>query len=383
MKNKKKVLFIITRLTIGGVAAHLIQTAKYLEDNGYQCLIMTGSIEENDLEMIRFHNDYTIKPLYLKELQRVINPFKDLIAILKLNKEIKKIKPDIVHTHTMKAGLVGRISAWICHVPQIYHTYHGLNFEGYFGKILSFVSIYIEKIMAKLSTKLISLSPLLTKELLKHKICKADKIVDIPLGFDFVLPQSPKSLRQLFSISQDKIIVASIGRLARIKNHELFIKIAKLVCAKSPDIQFLIVGDGERRQELQNMINAQNLQNDIIITGFFNDLNNYYPEIDINLLTSLNEGTPVTIMESFFFDILVLSSTVGGVPDMIKDGHNGFLFDLDNAQAYVDRIIDFAQNRERYSHILSNARQDFNSKYTLQSSSKKLLDLYTCARNYP
>ncbi|HOQ79898.1 MAG TPA: glycosyltransferase [Candidatus Cloacimonadota bacterium] len=376
MNNKKRVLFIITRLTIGGAAAYLIQTAKYLEEHGYECHIMTGSIEEHDLEMIKFHQDYTIKPLYLKELQRAINPWRDLLAILKLRKIIKELQPDIVHTHTSKAGMIGRITAWLCRVPRIYHTYHGLVFQGHFGKTLSKVSVFIERLMAIISTKVISISPILTQELLRLRVCKAEKIIDIPLGFDLIMPAEPKSLRQLYQIPDDKIIVAAIGRFAKVKNHELFIDIAERVCQRSKGIQFLMIGDGERREELQELINKRNLQADIIITGFFNDLYNYYPEVDINLLTSLNEGTPVTIIESFFFNILVLSSAVGGVPDMIRDGYNGFLFDLSDTEGYVNRILDFAQNREKYQQILSNGQRVFQEKYTLNVASEKLIKLF-------
>ncbi len=373
---KKKVLYIITRLTIGGVAAHLIQTAGYLEDRGYECLIMTGRIEEKDKEMIKFQTDYAINPLYLKEMERSINPLKDLLAIYRLVRIIRQLKPDVVHTHTIKAGLIGRIAAWICRVPRIYHTYHGLNFQGYFGWFFTQVSISIEKVLSTISTRLISLSPLLTNELLKHKVCRREQIVTIPLGFDFVQPYPGKSLRSKYNISNDKVIVACIGRLAKIKNHDMFIHIAEKVIKTDPNIQFLIIGDGERRDELQEQINSKGLQQSVIITGFFDDLNEYYSEIDISVLTSINEGTPVTVLEAFFFNVLVLSTKVGGVPDLITDHYNGFLFDVDDQNSFVRLILVFANDRDKYQDILTHANQFVREHFSLQKSSNQLQRLY-------
>jgi glycosyltransferase involved in cell wall biosynthesis len=376
MVKNKRILFIITRLTIGGVAAHLIQTAKYLEDNGYECLIMTGSIEKKDKEMLRFQTDYTIVPLYLKEMARPINPFKDLIAIIHLVRIIRHLKPDIVHTHTVKAGLIGRIASWICGVPKIYHTYHGLNFQGYFGWFFTKVSITIEKVLSKISTKLISLSPLLTIELLKHKICRQGQIVTIPLGFNFVKPYPGKSLRKLFGISDEKIIVANIGRLAKIKNHDLFIEIAESVAKFNSNVHFLIIGDGERREELQSLIDSKGLQQLITITGFFDDLNEYYHEINITLLTSVNEGTPVTILEAFFFNVLVVSTNVGGVPDLVTDAYNGFLFNINDKDSFVKLILDYAAHQEKYQIILDNANDFVKEKFSLKSTCDQLLTMY-------
>ncbi|HPM03761.1 MAG TPA: glycosyltransferase family 4 protein, partial [Candidatus Cloacimonadota bacterium] len=238
------------------------------------------------------------------------------------------------------------------------------------------ISILIERCMARISTRLISLSPLLTNDLLNYNICSEDNIATIPLGFDFDNALQPKSLKKVFDIPENKVIVAIIGRLAPIKNHDLFIDIAETVIKCNPDIQFLIIGDGERRDELQALIDLKSLQKSVIITGFFEDLNEYYLEIDISVLTSINEGTPVTILEAFFFNVLVVSTNVGGVPDLITNGYNGFLFDVKDKDSFVKMILDYADHQDKYQEIMNNANKIVKEKYSLQNTCDQLLRLY-------
>lgn len=372
--KKTKVLHIITRLTIGGVAAHLIQLSHFFNNDEFETYIMTGKIDKDDLEMTEYNN-YKIKPLYLKSMQRAINPFRDIIAIIQLINILRKIKPDVVHTHTTKAGLIGRIAAFICKTPLIIHTFHGLNFEGYFNSFFSNVSINLERLLSKITTYLIVLSPSQSKELNQLKIGSLSKNLIIPLGFDFLVNQH-LSLKERFSIPEEYLIVANIGRLAPIKNHEAFIEIAKKVIRINPKICFLIIGDGERKNELQFMIDNNNLQDNVKITGYIENILNYYHDIDIALLTSLNEGTPVAIIEALYFKKLIISSHVGGVVDLVEDSINGFTYHLNDIDKAVNIIIDYSKNSSQFSSILDNAFDSYNKLFKLESMLKNIKQIY-------
>lgn len=372
--KKIKILHIITRLTIGGVAAHLIQLSQFFNNDEYETLIMTGKIDKDDLEMTEY-NQSRIKPLYLNSLQRSINPFRDLISIFQLCLILKRIKPDIVHTHTTKAGLIGRIAAFICKTPVIIHTYHGLNFEGYFGSFFSKVSVILERLLAKISTYLITLAHSQERELKNLNIGIPSQRLIIPLGFNFQ-ENDQLSLKEKFNIPEYHTIVAIIGRLAPIKNHDAFIEIARRVVNINSNFTFLIIGDGERKQELQLLIEKQNLQKNIIITGYIENMLDYYKDIDISLLTSLNEGTPVTIIEAINFKKLVISSNVGGVVDIIKDAVNGYTYDLNNTDKAVNLILEYSSNPSKFRTIIDHAFSTSLDSFKLESMLNHYQNIY-------
>ncbi len=293
-----RIVRIISRLNVGGPALHVTNLNQAIPNS----ILVYGSLAEGEGSMEYLLEDKHLKSIKLPLLGREISLKSDLSVLWDLIKIIRQEKPEIVHTHTAKAGFIGRIAAKLCGVPKIYHTFHGHVFHGYFGKFKTSIFILIERVLASFSTKIIAISPEQKKDLIAYGIADEEDIIVIPLGFDL------DPFLQVEPQKHSGKIIAIVGRLVPIKNHYLFIKIARAF----PDHEFWIVGDGELHEELQ-LIAPKNVK----FKGFIKDMPSVYAEIDLLLLTSLNEGTPVAIIEALAAGVPVLATDVGGIKDVL------------------------------------------------------------------
>ena len=308
---------------------------------------------------------------YLPILQREISLFKDLKTFLILFRMFRKEKPDIVHTHLAKAGLVGRLAAFFARVPVRIHTFHGHVFSGYFSPLKTHLFIQIERILACLSTKIVVISNQIKNDICtRYRIVSREKTVLIPLGFDFSEMGNTDDytglLRKQFSIPDHAVTIGIVGRLTAIKNHALFIEIAKEMLNFRDDLHFLIIGDGELQPDLQNQVHRAGIHKNVHFVGWIKQIAKIYAAIDILLMTSKNEGTPVSIIESLYFATPVIASNIGGVPDLIEHGKNGFLvnsFEVKDFIIYIDRLI---QDRELYHNIADKGRHTVIEKFDIQ-----------------
>jgi len=341
--NKIKVLRIVTRLNVGGVSLNCTILAKKLDNDKYDKLLVHGSLgdSEGDMSYLIDNEPNVIVPELIRELS-----FKqDIKALFEIIKIIKKFKPDIVHTHTAKAGILGRLAAKLCGVPIIIHTFHGNVFHGYFSPLKTKFFIYIERFLALISTKIIAISKIQKEELLKFKIAPAKKIEIIKLGFDFsnVIPEPnyTTDFRDRFKIDKDDILIGIIGRIVAIKNHKMFVDIAeKVLKSTSTKIKFIVIGDGEERKNIEDYVSQKSLESSFIFTGYTSNLKEIYKEIDIVTLTSFNEGTPVAIIEAMANRKLVFSTNVGGIADFIDNNVSGYYFDINDINGYAKKLVD-------------------------------------------
>lgn len=382
---KTKVLRIITRLNVGGPTIHVVLLNSSLDKREYETLLLAGKTESHEADMSYYAKKYGVTPVIIDSMSREIRPIKDLKTLFAIIKVIKTFAPDIVHTHTAKAGFIGRLAAIIMRVPVIIHTFHGNVFNNYFGKIKTTVFILMERALAKHTTKIIAISRQQKEELVDLKICKQKKIEIINLGFDFdnVLPNRThiSSFRDEYNIPPGVPLLGIIGRLTRIKNHSMFIDICERVLKINKDMIFVIVGDGELRNSIEKEIHRRKLNSNILLTGNKKDLKKVYADLDIVMLTSNNEGTPVAIIEAMACSKLVLATNVGGVSDIIEYGKDGFYFPAGDIKSFVNIILDWQSNRDNYIHLQSNASKKvlrlFNSDRLIDETDrlyKKLLE---------
>lgn len=376
-----KVLRIITRLNIGGPALHVTNLNYYLDkEYGYDSTLLYGSLAEGEGSMEYLAKNKNLKTIVFPALGRELSPLNDLKIIWKLFWLIKKEKPDIVHTHTAKAGLSGRIAAKLAGVKKIYHTFHGNIFNGYFSGLKTKIFILLEQFCGLLSTEIIAISEEQKKDLIKYKIVPISKITVIPLGFElarFKLDPQQKYLRKLLQLSDSVKLVGIVGRLVPIKNHAYFIDIAERVLKKNDNVRFLLIGDGELKEELTALITAKGLQQRIFITGFINEVEQIYSDLDIVALTSKNEGTPVTLIEALACGKPVISTDVGGVKDILQHGQYGWLEKQNDADKYAADILTMLDN---YQEALSKAKagqQYILTNYDVDVLSKNINCLYT------
>jgi glycosyltransferase involved in cell wall biosynthesis len=338
-----RVLRIINRLNIGGPTYNVAYLSKFLSQK-YETQIVSGMIEPGEGSSIYVLESLGLSHTLIPTMFRNISPKNDWKSFKQIRAIINEFKPDIVHTHAAKAGALGRTAAlFSSHKPKlILHTYHGNIFDGYFSKVKSFIFLTIERTLARFTTAIISISPLQKDDLVhKYEITIADKIHVIPLGF--MLDQFSEDLdkkriqiRNEFKISENQPLVVITGRLTSIKNHIFFIDVLTY-CKNVLKLNFsaLIVGDGELREELiqyakdadlsTSFLIAEAADNDLVFTSFRKDIDAINAAADLVVLTSINEGTPVSIIEAMAAGRAVITTPVGGVSDFIENHVNGII----------------------------------------------------------
>jgi glycosyltransferase involved in cell wall biosynthesis len=346
--NKKtikpiKIINLLSRMNIGGPSVHAALLTKYLNNERFHSLLISGTLSEGEGDMSYLINQHQIEHRSIKTLQREISALDDLKAVRELYHIFREEKPQIVHTNLAKAGMVGRLAAWLAGVPVILHTYHGHVFAGYFGPVKTKIYIFIERFMARLSSRIVVVSNMIKKEICSvYKITTEKKTSVIPLGFELEKMESLNkyrgNFRKKFSIPINAPIIGIVGRITGIKNHQLFLEIANLFLKNNDKIHFLVIGDGELREEIELNVKDLGITRNVHFAGWITETAMMYADLDIMLQTSKNEGTPVTVIEAMYYKIPVVTSNVGGLSDLIEDGVTGFLVNSLNAEDYIPHI---------------------------------------------
>lgn len=384
-----KILRIINRFNIGGPTYNAAYLSKYISDD-FETLLVGGKncISEDSSEYIV--KNLGLDPIIIKEMRRSINPKYDLIAYRKLKAIIKEYKPDIVHTHASKAGMLGRLAAINSGVPVIIHTFHGHVFHSYFNVYASKFFQTIEKILAKRSSKIIAISEKQKYELSEvYKIADKDKFSIIPLGFDLSRFQENGEskrikFREKYNITDNEIAIAIVGRLVPIKNHELFLKSIKYVTENTnKKIRAFIVGDGESKEKIVNKTKELGLDytfsNDkatINFTSWITDVDTVYAGVDIVTLTSLNEGTPVSLIEAQAANKPILSTRVGGVENIVVSEKTGLLADTNNVQDFSKKLLKLVDDNTYREKLSKEGWKTVKEKYSFKTLVKNTEDLY-------
>jgi glycosyltransferase involved in cell wall biosynthesis len=340
-----KVMHIIARLNIGGAAASVILTADHLRRYETETCIVCGRVGENEGDMAYLAEKHNITPHILPELGREINPVHDLKVIWQLVKYMRDWQPDVVHTHTAKAGVVGRLAAWIARVPVRVHTFHGHVFHGYFSPRKTQFYLTLERLMARLSTRIIAVSRAQQADLTtRYHIAPPEKFAVLEYGFDLTpLTQAPSpaaidAVYAHYNLPRDRRLVGIIGRLVPIKHHDLFLDAAEHIAGERADVHFVIAGDGERRAELEARVKSAGLQDRVTFTGWIRDVLPLFYALDLMVLTSKNEGTPVSIIEGMAAGLPVISTDVGGVTDILDGGKLGTVVPPGDADALAQAM---------------------------------------------
>ncbi len=338
-----RILRIIARLNIGGPAIHVTLLTKKLAPPDYESILLCGMIGETEGDMTYYAAQHDVEPRIMAELGREISPIRDLATIWKLYRLIRELKPDIVHTHTAKAGFVGRLAAKMAGVPVIIHTFHGHVFRGYFNETTTRLFILLERVAASVSDTVITLTEGLRRELAdEFKITRRSRITVLPLGLDlepFVkLTRNSGGFREKYGIPADAPLIGLIGRFVPVKNHALFLTAAAKLRDRLPGVCFALVGDGELRAEIEAQIDSLGLRDCVTITGWIEDTTPVYAALDALAISSVNEGTPVTVIEALAAGVRVAATAVGGVPDLLDQGQLGMLVPSGDSDALADAL---------------------------------------------
>ena len=342
MSKKIKILRILNRFNVGGPVYNATYLTKYLNSDLYETLLIGGKPEKHEQSADYILNDLEVSFRQLKFMRRAISPLFDLFSLIQIVIIIYKYKPNIIHTHAAKSGLLGRLASLFYYKNvKVVHTYHGNVFEGYFSNFKNRILLFIERFLASKSTKIIAISKLQSHDLIyKYKICEKEKIEIVPLGFDlyrFTENTNTKreKLRKEFNVDNTTILITIVGRVVPIKNHQLFIDVINYCKHRSiRKIKAIIVGDGSETEKIIDyVINNKlsysykdvNKECDVLFTSWRSDIDSILAASDIVCLTSLNEGTPVSIIESMASGTAAISTNVGGVSDIIENNISGIV----------------------------------------------------------
>ncbi len=336
-----RVVRIIARLNIGGPAIHSTLLHERLNRDRFESTLVTGTEEAGEGNYLELHGR-TANVEIIPDLGREIRPLRDLQTLSRLVSLMRRIKPHVVHTHTAKAGAVGRAAAILAGVPAIVHTYHGHVLRGYFSPAKTAVYRGIERSLAWRTDRLLAVTTRVRDELIALGVGKASQYRAVPLGFDLApllaAERRRGELRAELGMGAAPLI-GIVARLVPIKAHEVFLAAAAAVRQQVPAARFLVVGDGELRQTLEQQTAALGLTDAVRFLGWRADIDRLYADIDVVALTSRNEGSPVALIEAMAAGVPVVSTEVGGVADVVEHGVSGLLAPMDDAAGIATHIL--------------------------------------------
>lgn len=381
--EKIKVLRVITRLNVGGPATHVILLNEGLNDGEFGSRLITGRCGEDEGDMRYFAEEKGVEPFVIPQLKRKIEFKDDLIAFSKIFNLIRKERPHVVHTHMSKAGTLGRLAATLLRVPVKVHTFHGHVFHSYFSPIGTKTALFIERIFARFTDNVITVS-----DSIKNDVCDRFKVADraktsvIGLGLD--LDRFRRSgllkglLKKELKLDEGTLLVGIVGRLTAVKNHMLFLESARLLKEESPglNVKFLIVGDGELRKELEKSVKILGIEDCVHFTGWRKDMPVIYADLDIVALTSLNEGTPLSLIEAMASGKAIVATSVGGVPNLIKNRETGLLVDSNNAAQLKEAIMTLLRDKGLRATLGQEGAKFVHERYSKERLVTDIKTLY-------
>ncbi len=368
--NRKRVLRIITRTNVGGPAIHALILNERLDKQRYESWLASGQVDAHEEDFLKWFSSEPNRLVLIKDLRKNLSPIKDFQTILSLFFLIKRLRPDIVHTHLAKAGTLGRVAAWLARTPVIIHTYHGHVLKGYFPRGKEKFYTWVEKQLSRITTCLVTVSEKVRDELVAMGIGRAEQYQVIPLGLDldrFLDCEIHKgSLRKELGFEIDQPVVGIVARLTAIKRHQDLLQAAEQVIQAHPKARFLIVGDGEERESLEFQTQQKKLQKHVQFLGWRQDLERIYADCDVVTLVSANEGLPVSLIEAMASARPVVATAVGGVPDLIDDNQTGVLVPAQKPEALAVSLIALLNERQRAESLGQKARASAQSAYRAQ-----------------
>jgi glycosyltransferase involved in cell wall biosynthesis len=399
-----KIVRIIARLNVGGPARHVVWLARELADE-FETVLVAGTVPPGEEDMGYLADESGIEPVFIKEMSRELSP-KDVVSLWKIFRLLKKEHPDIIHTHTAKAGTIGRTAGflyrWLTWKTlvgkprrvKIVHTFHGHIFHSYYGRGKTKLFVLIEKALAKFATdKIIVISEQQLREIHNEVgIGKTEKFAVVPLGIDLDPFASPELRRERFrkeiGVLENEILVSFVGRLTEIKNIPMFLDAAAAVKKKAvkPLFKFAVVGDGHLRESLEKQAAELGISDILAFAGNRKDTEDIYAASDIVGLTSLNEGTPLSLIEAMAGERAVVSTLVGGVVDLLgetKEERDGFSVcerglgvASGDADGFANALLYLANEENLRKQFGGGSKKFVDSKYSKERLVEDIRKIY-------
>ena len=367
-----RVLRVIARLNMGGPALHVAYLTHGLRERGYDTTLVAGSLARGEDSMEFVARELGIEATHLPELRRDIAPVRDLQATLRLAQLIRRLRPDILHTHTAKAGAVGRLAAAIvgdARPPIVVHTFHGHVLRGYFGPRLSYGFRLLERWLAKRTDALVAVSPEVRDELVRLGVAPAEKFTVVRVGIELAGRVADvdgrAETRRRLGIAGDSFTVGWVGRMTGVKRTSDVLLAFKRLRERGVDAFLCMIGDGPEREQLERRAHELGIMKRTLFLGYQEQVAPYYAALDAMILPSGNEGTPVSAIEALAAGRPVVATRVGGLPDVVREGEDGFLVAPGAVDELADRLEQLAADEELRRRMGEAGRERVVPRYSV------------------
>jgi len=372
-QSKIKVIHIVTRMNTGGVAVLISELVAGLDPDRFDVQLIAGKCSPGEEDYLHARG-LRLGEISIPSMSRSLSPYSDLKTFLSLLKYLHQLKPDIVHTHTSKAGLVGRIAAKIAAPDaKVIHTFHGHLLHGYFSKITTNFLTLTERFLAKISDLLISMGNEVKKNLLDAKIGKLEQFI---VAFPGVKTNEPNLANPTVLKFKDdhkvEVIFTFVGRLSPIKRCDRILELASMKEVRDESIHFLIIGDGELRKSLEN----QSAGLPITYIGWESHTEDWLAISDAAILLSDNEAVPLAMIEAGFAELPVIATNVGSMSDVVMNGVNGFLVELSTAEI-AQKVILLVRNETLRRKLGSNGKMLASERFSIEAMISKHEEIYS------
>jgi glycosyltransferase involved in cell wall biosynthesis len=377
-----RILRVIARLNVGGPALHVSYLTRGLAERGYETTLVAGTVGEGEGSMEYVARDLGVEPIYIPQLQREISPGSDLLAVKRLREIMHEVRPHVVHTHTAKAGAVGRVAASLAGTarpPVIVHTFHGHVLRGYFSRPVTNIFRFLERELARNTDALIAVSPQVREDLVALGVAPAGRIAVVRLGLDLdqrvaAVTTDRATIRRELGLAEDAFLVGWLGRMTEIKRADILLRAFAQLRNEVPGAALVLVGDGPLRGELEQFADRLGVAGACRFVGYREEVGAMYAAVDAVALTSANEGTPVSIIEAQAAGLPVVSTDVGGVRDVVVDDRTGILAPAGNVDAVADALLRLALEPETRRAFGESGRERVVDRYAVP----RLIDDVDC-----
>jgi glycosyltransferase involved in cell wall biosynthesis len=358
---------------MGGPALHVAYLASGLQERGYDTTLAAGTLARGEDSMAFVADELGVDVVRIDELGREISPLRDILATIKLARLIRRERPQILHTHTAKAGTVGRVAALLAgsrRPPIVVHTFHGHVLRGYFGRLRSLFFRLLERKLASTTTALVAVSPQVRDDLVALGVAPRDRFVVIRLGIELNKRVAPEQngrveSRRYLGIPSDRFAVGWIGRMTAVKRTDDVLVAFKRLRESGVDAMLCMVGDGPDRSQLENRAHELGIVRDTLFLGYQDDVAPFYAAFDALVLPSGNEGTPVSAIEALAAGRPVVATRVGGVPDVVRDGEDGFLVEAGATDDLAERLERLARDPKLRERMGAAGRERVLPRYAV------------------
>jgi glycosyltransferase involved in cell wall biosynthesis len=346
-----RVVRIIARLNVGGPALHVSYLARGLASRGYATTLLAGQIASGESSMAFVADELGVEIEPIATLRRELSPLDDLRTLVRIVRVLRRVRPQILHTHTAKAGTLGRVASLLAgsaRPPIVIHTFHGHVLRGYFSPAVTTVYRTLERVLARFTTRLVAVSPETRDELVALGVSPAERFSVIRLGLDLEqrvasAPGAAHALRDRLGIAADVFVIGWVGRMTAIKNVPDVLAAFAELRERGVEATLCLVGDGPERASVEQRAHELGIEDHVVFAGYEHELGAYYELFDVLVLTSANEGTPVVAIEALAKGTPVVATAVGGVGDVVSDGVDGVL-------VTVGDVVAIATALERLAH---------------------------------